>query len=211
MATLGDMISRICDDLDRDSSEIGDAVSREIKSAIEFYQGERFWFNTEVFNTSLSATSIYSLSALSFHLIEPDSVLVTDSAGTRFTLEPVNYQVLNSYDSTAATGIPWLYTIYNDSLRVYPTPDTTYVATISGTAQYTELAADADTNCWTTEAEQLIRKHAMAQVARQKLGDHELADRLELEIMSDNPPGILARFRRRSRANEGTGYIVPWD
>lgn len=209
MATFGAVTTRICDDLDRPSSEIGAAVQREIISAIEFYETERFWFNTEVVSITLSATNIYSFSALSVRPIEIDSFRVTDPGGSKRTLEPWSYKTLDWFDTGSGTGTPQYYALYNDGFRVWPTPNTASIlSTLSMTAKYTALSADADTNVWLQDGEQLIRTHAMMVVARRKLGDHELADRLALEINS--PQGILAKFRARTALGESSGTIQEW-
>lgn len=215
MATFGDVVNRICDDFDEPSAEIGELVKREIKSAIEFYQSKRFWFNTEIVPLVLTPTRLYALADFSPLYPIPLSIeSIEVTSPTQFSLDSVTYNFMKDYEATIDSGVPDYFCVYNKTLFIYPTPDQNYNSLVSGTVQYADLIGDSDTNPWLVEGEQLIRTHAMMVVARRKFRDDAFADSLALEIngsMGAGIPGILSALQDRTSSEESTGMIREWD
>ena len=116
MTTFGTMRDRIADELDR--ADMTTQIEREIKSAIQHYDKQRFWFN-EVRNVSFATvdgTEYYGSSADSDipNLLFIDTLRVAITATDKYDLERVPFQELNSISDsiTADEGQPTKYAYY---------------------------------------------------------------------------------------------------
>lgn len=164
MATYSDLKSQIADDLRR--SDLTSQIATAVKSAIRDHSKERFWFNeTRSYALTLtSGTSEYTLSAAApvYNFIKIDWVKIPIS-GIQVQMTRIDPNEMEVLHSTTFTGQPTEWTLYADKLRVYPTPDTTYAATVAGHYRLTPLSSDSDTNAWTDQeiAFDLIRYSAL--------------------------------------------------
>lgn len=158
MSTYAVMQTRIADEIAR--ADLSDQIKLAILSAVDHYKDERFWFNEgEVSFYTVAGTDHTELDVTFGEL---DIATVTVS-GSRNEMLPANYtDIRQSVLQSTLTGQPHRYAIFEESIWYDPIPDDAYLVTLSGLIYFTTLSADDDTNAWTTEAEQLIRHHAKA-------------------------------------------------
>jgi hypothetical protein len=95
--------------------------------------------------------------------------------------------------NTVASGIPSKYAYYNDTLKLWPTPDAAYTVQITGLAQIDAPTADADENAWTTEARALIVNKTKETLYRGQFRDREAAADAEFEVAK-----ALAKLKRET-------------
>jgi hypothetical protein len=183
MATYGDMQTRIASELHR--TGITSSIQAAILSAVAFYANERFSGNekrgtiTTIAGTRIYTTATASPGTLPTDIAEIDSIVATVN-GRDYKLQKTTYEHLEDIDggATLTTGDPRMWAWYAGSLRLYPTPTSAVVLTLSYQTILTALSADADTNFWTTTAEALIRSRAKKELALHVLFDDELATRM---------------------------------
>jgi hypothetical protein len=202
MTTLLDLKSRIAADLSRDdlTSQIANAVS----DAIKFYARQRFWFNQSrslTFNTATGQSdygaannpvipNIVRIDAL--FLPQNQSVFALD----RF--EPVDFEVVSA---SFGGGRPTAFTVIDNTIRLWPTPDAIYTLRLH--AHYKlPYPADAETNPWTDDAEELIRSHAKMLLYIDLLEDPDGAGRMQAKL-----PFLLEALNVETSARITTGVI----
>lgn len=157
MSDLGTMKTRIESELSR--TDLTSEIQDEIISAIEHYKHHRFHFNEQEKTAPTVASEQYI--ALPDDFIELDKLRITVNSRT-YPLEPVTFGAVTDIDESTYTGIPVRYAIYNQQIRLYPTPNAVFTLTLSGLQGLDALSADSDTNAWMTDGEELIRSRARA-------------------------------------------------
>jgi hypothetical protein len=158
----GSMVTRIVDEL---TLPVGDTslvpqIKLEIQSAILLYERELFWFDEgqAAINTA-AATATVTPPA---DLIEIDSIDLT-YGGHPYPLKRKGwnwYVDVGARDTTVGKAPPGNYVFYQNLLYLYPVPDAIYALQLSYKKKLAVLSADADTNSWMTEGEELIRNRA---------------------------------------------------
>lgn len=205
MTTYAVMQTRIADELAR--SDLTSQIQKAILSAVAHYQKERFYFNEAVGTFSTVASQAwYSSSDLAdlATLAEIDTLRLATGA-TSYRLLATTIQWIEERDnSTAITADPTHYAYYRRQLRLWPTPNQTRTVTMNYIDVPAALSADSDSNCWTTDAEALIRYRAkgdlFANVIRDNPEEITLCKQLELvELSSLKAAGVRL----------GSGRIVP--
>lgn len=178
MTTLAIMKADVADDLTRSdlSTQIADAITR----AITFYQVKRFYFNETrdlTFDTVIGQSRYATADDADIpKFITLDGVFATVNGQNR-QLCPMgvqSFEVLN--DNSASTGEPYSYCYFNVGFGLYPIPGAVYTIRPIGHVMKDAPASDAETgNVWMTEAYQLIRRRAAADVALTKMRNFSLA------------------------------------
>jgi hypothetical protein len=175
MATLSTMKSRLADELAR--SDLTSQIADAINDAIAEHERERFWFNEsrdKTFST-VADQRVYTASDASWisQIIEIDDLFVTVSGQNRRMCkeDPSHMELLS--DSSGSSGAPYSWAYLDNSIQLYPIPDQAYTVRAVGHVRLTALASDAESNAWTTEAEQLIRHPARLLVQGVILKDGE--------------------------------------
>jgi hypothetical protein len=170
MSDYGDLTSKILDDLHRD--DLTSQVSLAIQSAIDFYGGERFWFNEA--RATASTQSGQEFYDLPDDFVDIDSLIITIN-NYSYPLIQRDYQQTDSWyvSSNNYTGYPSDFAIYEEQLRLYPIPNGTYTMTISYQKRLADLSASGDSNAWTNQARNLIRFYADADVSLNTLQDDD--------------------------------------
>jgi hypothetical protein len=157
MATFGEIKSRLADDFNR--SDLTSQIANEILRAIKHYERTRFWFNEAQATTTMVASQYnYSLPS---DILFLDFVEVTVNSH-RYKLCEITWEEYVDIwrNGTSTTGAPDDYSTYADQIWVGPAPDSTYTMTVNYVKSLTTLSADADSNAWTTYAEDLIASRA---------------------------------------------------
>lgn len=178
MTTLLTMRTRIATELSKHAltaTQINDAI----RSAVKHYEREAFWFNQKVGTFSTVANQeLYTSSALADipDMIRIDAMLVS-SGSNKLRLRGVDSRSIDDVQDGTVTGEPEMYSRYADKIRLYPIPSAVYTITVSYIYKLATLAADADTNAWTDECEEMIRQASKRIIAADVLQDDEIAKR----------------------------------
>ena len=210
MTTLGTMMDRIADELDR--TDMTSQIQQAIKTAISKYERKRFYFNEarsltfttvdgQEFYTSADATDIPNLLFI-------DNVKLTISSSDKIDLDRADYSELEylSTNSTTDEGQPTCYAYYAKQLRLYPIPDAAYAVRVSGVFALSDLSATADTNAWMTDAEALIRSRAKREIFTHVIRDVEGA-----QAMAQAEAEELQSLNQATNARSSTGTILPME
>lgn len=207
--TLGLMIDRIDDELDRGGT-ITPQIEKAIKSAISHYERKRFWFN-EARLTGLvlvSGQEFYTSADNSNipNLLYIDTFKVARSSTDKWMLDRMPYEEME-HDSDSETGDggqPTAFAYYAKQIRLYPIPDVSYSAVVSGVYALSDLSATTDTNAWMTDGEQLIRARA-----KWELLTHVIKDAEGAAQMAEAEAKALASMIDANNARSSTGRVVP--
>lgn len=173
------MKDRIERELARDdlTTEIGEAI----KTAIDAYTDERFFFNETraiTFPTT-QGDEFYSASANSsisdIQVIDYVYLYLGDTPHELLYMRPSDMESA----STNATnvGTPAWYTWYGSMIRVYPAAaESNWIIRIGASVKMAAPASDAEANnVWMTHAERLIRSRSKYELALNVLYDTEMA------------------------------------
>lgn len=184
MATFNTVRNRLMDELDRD--DITAQASLAINSAIAYYANRIFWFNSNRATLSTAADQAFYPVPSDFQAVTSLTITVDDNT---YLLDEFTYKESEAaHVRTDLTGRPTRFALFQEQLRLYPTPDDTYTLTMSYTKGYDELSADDDTNDWLDHAEELIRRRSEADLCFSILQDSERAvgfNMLENELKRD--------------------------
>lgn len=209
MPTLGDMKKRIAEEIYRD--DLTDAIAREIKSAIAFYQSKRIYFQErtrfEFATVAQQDTYSYADAPEIANLVSIDFVhLLRDEA-----ILDVRYATPASVDLIAfnpSIGEPSFYSYAGNALRFYPTPDRAYTIRIMALIPVgAPVADDTPNNPWMQDAEELIRSRAKRNLYLHSLGDQGMAAAMkaaEDEALSS----LVAETSMRTQVNAFVPYCL---
>ena len=219
--TYGAMQSRIQNEV-LGSPQISD-IQNAIQDAIAEYERETFWFNSmRTFGAvSGSASDLQTVNAQEFYSYADLPVLTNMphiskilvlAFANRYPLTQRTPQWIDDQSiSTSWQGLPTDWCWQAGALRIYPVPNGGYPLIIDGTIRFPALVNPADYNCWTNEAEKLIRTEAKRLLFREITRDDEQVQAMELELMGDprtGRQGALGMLRRESmRRAGGTGKL----
>lgn len=207
MSTLGDLKAEIADDLAR--TDLTSQIANAITAAIKRFQNRRFYFNETRSTTFTTADgqSTYSSSDSADipKFARLDMVSLEDTNGEQYTLTPYSIERMESLlDNSAANGRPWGYLYFEESFRLYPTPDAAYTVRPIGTIMKDAPATDGEANnVWMTDAYELIRCRAKAYLAAHVLRDPELA-----QVMVQAEGDALSDLRERGTQRMSTGTVT---
>lgn len=188
MSTLAQMRSRIADDLNR--TDLNTQIDVAINRAIEYYyKGFRFWFNekTATFNTVANQVNYGSADSIPTDMMEIDFVKIAFASTDNEELIPRTYDYIQQANVGSYAGRPADYAYYKENFWLYPVPSQAWTVTVSYAKSYTDLSADADTNDFTEEAEDLIESRAEWWLYKRIIKDYDLAQASkaeELEALS---------------------------
>ena len=209
MATLGEVVQRIREDIDRGSS-YDSRIKRAIAEAIRFYRSKRLGFNIKRAYATLTSGNEYV--SLPTDWIEAD-LLRLDQADQRDVLEEVTYDWID--DESAAgdqRGRPQKYAIQHRTLRLYPIPDQTYTLMFSFQYELKDVSASASdgaTNAWIDEGEELIRKHAMSELYVLYIDGPESVAKGRL-LRRECSDEILPVLEAQAAREQSSGRIKAW-
>lgn len=183
MASLGDMMNRIADELGGrtdllvpSSGLTYSPIQLAIQDAVSFWENERFYFNeyrTAGAFSTVVGQEFYTVSDWAdiptiLH-IDKLSILIS---GNRYFMTPRTEQWMEDISINPSwSGQPVDYAYYNYQLRFYPIPNGVYPVNVLGTKYFTALSAARDTNPWTNDGEQMIRATAKQFIYRDTILD----------------------------------------
>jgi hypothetical protein len=108
-------------------------------------------------------------------MVSIESMLVGSSSTTKKPLASLDNSSIEDMQDGSVTGEPEYYSRFADKIRLYPIPSSVYTVTASYSYKLTALSADADTNAWTDECEELIRQASKRILATDVIHADDLA------------------------------------
>jgi hypothetical protein len=189
--TLGDMKANIVLELDN-RSDLTTEIANAISFAITHYQPQKFYFTEK--STTVTTTLNTATTALPTDLEYIDGVTIIYStfpiAMERRSWATMLEMMVNT---TALTGQPTDYAIYENKFYWWPTPNGAYTVTVYENFQNAAPVSDAATgNNWMVDAEELIRSRAKSDIECNIL--HKQNALLEMAQVADD--GYLS-FREK--------------
>jgi hypothetical protein len=190
--------NRIIDELANDGALTTAQVNYAIADAIKFYERRNWWWNQKTATLStVAAQEYYSSTDLADipDIVQIISATVTHD-GLKSPLRMVDYQTIDDTQDGSVTTLPAALAVFKENIRLYPIPDAAYTVTLSYVYRLTALSDDADSNAWTTDAEELIRQSAKRRIALNYFHAEDVAARcavMEKEAFDE----LLAENRRR--------------
>lgn len=209
MTTLADLRTDIADDIDDTTGEYTAQIDTAIKAAQRYCERYTFYFN-ETRDQTFSTVDGQQWYGTSDNAHIPTAVRIhelysEDSNGqsTRLTrVAPTELETLS--DNSAASGEPYLWTYFNEQIRLYPIPGAT-VYTIRmqlGPYRLTALSAGGDTNAWLDEAYDLMKARAKYILYKNTIKDANLA----AEALNDYNDQLVS-LKGETSSRTGTGCI----
>lgn len=159
MATLADLRQRIVDETNRDDldtgGELAGALDRVIADAIDFYAAERWWFTEARVTSTTTAGNEYITRPAGTHIVDAPFLVV---GGVRFDITKRSMEYLEGLYSVPQSGQPTDHAEYQDTLRLWPTPNDVYTIIWLNIADVTALnyAVPTSENAWTNVGAPLI-------------------------------------------------------
>ena len=201
--TFGGMQTAIANELDRDNLSAN--IRDSILSAISFYESERFYFDEA--RATLNTTANQEYYHLPSNFQKPDIItLRVGSYISPMTARTFDFME-NRIRSVGQTGIPYDYAVFASQLRLYPIPNDSYRMEISYQKKLGDISATSDTNAWFTDAWDLIKARAKADLLMNKIrGQEGLA---EAGVMSQREQDELRRLRYETASRRATGNLSP--
>lgn len=197
MATYIETQQRIASEISRD--DLTTNIRQEILSAIEYYKQRRFWWNETTGTTTTVASTNYV--SLPSDFVDLDILQITVGSNTTKLLQQT-YDDIVGWDINGQTGQPTSFALYQDRVRLYPTPNDAYTITFHYVKALAELSDDADENAWLTDGEELIRLHAKKMLYANKIRNAKAAqDMAALEEL------VLLRLESRNQRRVTTGRL----
>lgn len=200
------MKARIADDLNRTDldTQIGKAINRAIA---HYAKSFRFYFNetTSTFVT-VAGTFGYTTATIPTDIAEIDLAQITIASNHIVPLIPRTWDYINQVNTTSSQGTPEDYAYYKGSIYLYPVPNAVYTITLSYSKTYTDLSLAADTNDFTTNAEDLIEARAEWWVLTRILKDYEGG-----QIAKAEEQEALTALVKETNRWQSTGKVRPTD
>lgn len=159
MATFLEMQQRIADDLDR--TDLSTQIKKAINRAITFYLKEPFWFKeTSATFSTVAGQKAYSSTDTSITDIGRIYLVESILNSANYEVDEKDIKWIENMNPNDARGQPTDYAWWQNKFYIYLVPDAIYTMRVWYTKKYVDLSADADTNDWTTYAEDLIEARA---------------------------------------------------
>ncbi len=196
MATYLETQTRIAGELNR--SNLTAEIKLAILSAIEYYGKRRWWFNE--YSTTLVTVASTEYVALPVDFVEMDSLQLT--SGSNYPIKLCSIYDLTMWRAMSSVGQPTDYCLYQNRIELYPTPNAVFSLPIKYVRSLTALSADADTNAWITEAEELIRLRAKKDLLANKI--HDIGMAKDMQALED---AALYRLESLNTRRTTTGRV----
>ena len=206
MATLGTLRTRISDELQIDATVFSSEIDRAIYSAIEFFNDKDFWFlDTSPAMITLSATIDYPLATI----LPGRSHIKQIWLHLTPIKQELHFRTLSEFlgldFSDNYTGDPEYWTIENDTLRIFPKPQSTFTAEAYYSLRRSMTASASASSVWTNEAEELIRLTAEVDILENRMKDFDEAMRKRGRLQA-----VLMNLDEKTVRRRGTRRIKPF-
>ena len=204
MSTYTDLQNSIQQDL-RNRTDLNAIVLVEVPHRVSYFQTYPFTPQeaTDTSITTVIGTSIYALPAT---IVEVTGVWFNYSGNQWLPLEKRPIEFINTIDSIVppTQSLPGLYALYQEQIRLYPTPNTANVLKINCTAKVAAPVLGTASNFWTNDAFDLIRHAVVEVMAKSYLHDYELAQQAAADKESE-----LSNLLTRAAQLRTLGQVRP--
>lgn len=211
MATLGDMITRIADELDRnDLSAV--QIPQAIGTAVQFYRRKNFFFNEDsfVFNTVVGQ-EYYGVADNPLIPISSNIQILRlqYGGGVRWELTKQTFgYVDNESASSDWRGVPEDWAYRAQKIRIYPIPSQVWPITAFNIQPddfaLTDTAYDGP---WCNDAEYLIRTRAKIELILNVIREPQFV--AELQLLQQQEMRAWANLSADTSSREALGYAQP--
>lgn len=197
-------------------------IQQAIQNAIARWEREHFYFNELSSRNPLAGFTTQS--GLEFYTSSQWAALATSPhidklwvliSGNRYTLNPRTEQYLSDTSvNPVVTGQPVDYSIFAETLRLYPIPNGAYPISAEGTLRFPTLVNASDQNAWLTDAADLIRATAKEDLFRNTIKNKDAADDQKKLIYGDpmvpGDQGYLDALLYETHQRPAVGKIRPF-
>lgn len=208
MSNLGQMVQRIRVDLNR-GSNYDARIKQAIVDSIAYYKNKRLGFNIKRARALL--TSGNETVSLPTDWLEAD-YLRLEKDGDRDPLREVTYDWMEEHmRDDDESGRPSKFAVQHRELRLFPIPDKSYTLVLSFHYELKDVslsASDGATNGWTTEAEEMVRKHAMSELYVNYIGGPESVAKGSL--LRAECSKLLEMLEAAASREQSSGKIRAW-
>ena len=196
------MQTRIADELVNEPLTTAQ-IKNAIISAIGDYENTSFYFNQK--RGTLSVPTFNTVSGQEFYTSTSNADIPNISkffsasaslSSSWNSLEAIDFDEIERTQTGAIIGFPIAYAYFNQQIRLYPIPDAIYPVSISYTYKFTTLSADADTNAWVDDAEEMIRQAAKYRLAMDVLHADDIAARC-MRMEQNAYDGLMQETRQK--------------
>jgi len=214
MATYGDMINRINDELLL-KNEYTTQIQRAIQSAIQLYQKTRFRFNHGRATSTIPPDFEYIEPPPD--MIEEDELMLIDGNERRPLVKRTYLWIGNQSRDLSYRARPLFYAIETDDVRLYPIPDQSYELQLSFLKKLPALNANSDSNAWMDDGEELIRLRAKRIILEDVLrGPESFAEADRLKVREEGDPmlgtrGVLGALKDEWKRLAAHDRLEPFD
>ena len=206
MATFGQTVARLREDLDR-GSDFDARIKQAIVDAIVFYKSNRLGFNTK--RSRALITSGMEEVSLPTDWIEADFMRLEDD-GQRIPFTEVGYtEIEEMRENEDDRGMPEFYAIQHRQMRLHPIPDRSYTLVLSFQYEIRSVsisASDDTTNAWLDEANQLIYYRAKGDLLINYVGGPE-KETLGLLLQRKADEEILPKLEAQAAREQSAGRV----
>ncbi|MDP4005066.1 hypothetical protein [Methylobacterium sp. NEAU K] len=205
--TLGRMVANIMDELDRPDLE--GAIRNACRSAIGFWQRERFAFNDGVLSfVTVPGQAGYGGAYLAGQnvMLAIDTAVAIDASDTTWMLRNVPLASLEALGDQNQSGQPAYFAKFSEGYRLFPIPDVVYTIRFTGHVRLGAPATDADTNAWVDEAYDLIASYAKRYLALHRLKDPALKAAMDTAVSEAS-----TSLKGLATTMAGTGVVQAYD
>lgn len=214
MATLGEVVAKIREDIDRGSG-YDDRIKRAIADAIHSYRAKRVGFNIKRAKATILSGMEYV--SLPTDWIEADLMQIKDGR-RREELDEVSYDWIEDQSGpTDERAEPYKFALQNRTLRLYPIPERTYTLVFSYQFELKDISrssSDVRTNAWLNEGEEVIRTKAMADLMVNYVGGAEMVQLGTMKKMEAEGPdgdgGMIGKLESQAAREQSSGKIKPF-
>lgn len=211
MTTLSDLRADIADDVDDTTGEYAGQIIKAIQAAQRYCERHTFFFN-ETRDITFPTVQDQEWYDDNDHpdirtLVRIVAAYSEDAQGQRTTMVRVPPEEIETLsDNSAARGEPYLWTYFNQKIRLYPIPGaTSYTIRLQvGPYRLAPLVNPGDSNAWLDYAYDMIKARAKYIFAKNTLKDPALA----AESLNDYMDQYNA-LKAETSARNGTGTICP--
>ena len=215
MATLAQIrstVSRKSQD-PNNTSRSASVVDDEINRSIRYYSNYRFWFNEDLATITLVSgqqlvpdipTDLVSELQVNGLMLIDDQIKID-----LLKLPPDDFFERDDDQ----TGRPYFYTYRDNEYLLLPTPNEAYSLVFRYLKTYADMTLDADTNDFTTYAEDLIMLHTLKNIYAEDKNDPEFAaafaelERSELKALKERTDNRNGSGTLQSRSILQTSYF----
>jgi len=201
VATYSELQASIADYFSRDN--LTSTIQSAIKRAIKHYEREFFYFSeADLSFFTVSGTQTYTLSATDGY--SQVLQIMVNQNGSRYEAERMNYDEFQQLNVSNANGLPSVYAESMGILSFYPIPNATLTVSVHYSPKIATLAADADTNVFTLNAEDLIEARACWWIASRKTREITRA-----QVFKGDELDALKQLRLETVNKISSGRIMP--